>query len=130
MEERVKKLTLDINGKLTHGVVALAGDGALWVHLAGETFLFNPKPTRQRAGKSVGLHDASEISAPMPGKIIQLSMQKGDVAKVGQVLVVMEAMKMEYTLKAAKAGRVDEVLCAAGDQVELGQVLLRLELTS
>jgi biotin carboxyl carrier protein len=125
----VKRLTLEVDGKPVSGTVAQGSDGILWVHLAGETFSCDLRPQRQgKRKKSTSSIDSSEIAAPMPGKIIKLNVQKGDAASVGQVLIVMEAMKMEYTLKASGAGKIDEVLCKSGDQVELGQALMRLEL--
>jgi biotin carboxyl carrier protein len=63
----------------------------------------------------------------MPGKILRVESVVGQKVKTGQVLVVMEAMKMEYTLTSAMAGEVSEVACQAGDQVKLGQALITLK---
>jgi 3-methylcrotonyl-CoA carboxylase alpha subunit len=65
--------------------------------------------------------------APMPGRIVLIRVQAGDPVEEGQELLVMEAMKMELTLKAPRAGTVAEVRVAAGDFVEADAVLATLE---
>ena len=67
------------------------------------------------------------VTAAMPGKIIDVMVKAGDEVTFEQPLVVMEAMKMEYTLTAPKSGRVDEVFTQAGEQVNDGALLLRIE---
>jgi 3-methylcrotonyl-CoA carboxylase alpha subunit len=62
----------------------------------------------------------------MPGKVIAIHVRPGDTVTPGQALAVMEAMKMEHTLTAPRAGTVAEVLYAVGDQVAEGGELLRL----
>jgi propionyl-CoA carboxylase alpha chain len=64
------------------------------------------------------------IVAPMPGKVIDLRVAVGDSVRTGEILVVLEAMKMEHPLSAAEYGVVSEVLVSAGDQVENGALLL------
>ena len=66
------------------------------------------------------------LTAPMPGKVVSFAVQAGDKVKPGQVLAVMEAMKMEHTLTAPAEGEVLELLFAPGDQVTEGVELLRL----
>ncbi|ETD70029.1 3-methylcrotonyl-CoA carboxylase subunit alpha [Pelistega indica] len=66
------------------------------------------------------------LVAPMPGKIISLAVNTGDVVKAGQALLVMEAMKMEHTITAPKDGKVEEVFYAVGDQVTEGAELIKL----
>ena len=66
------------------------------------------------------------LSAPMPGKVVSFAVQAGDRVQAGQVLAIMEAMKMEHTIAAPKDGVVAELLYAPGDQVAEGAELLRL----
>lgn len=66
------------------------------------------------------------LTAPMPGKIIALAVKAGDKVKAGDVLIVMEAMKMEHTIHAPKDGAVQEVFFSVGDQVTDGVELIAL----
>jgi len=67
------------------------------------------------------------VTAPMPGKIVRVLVKPGDLVKAKQGLVVVEAMKMENELRAARDGRVREVPAAEGQSVEAGAVLLVVE---
>lgn len=66
-------------------------------------------------------------TAPMPGKIIDVRVRAGEAVQRGQVLVVLEAMKMEHEVVAPAAGVVSEVRVEVGQQVEAGAVLVVLE---
>ncbi|WP_323012013.1 acetyl/propionyl/methylcrotonyl-CoA carboxylase subunit alpha [Castellaniella sp.] len=70
---------------------------------------------------------AGGLTAPMPGKILSVSVAPGDAVTQGQPLVVMEAMKMEHTIEAPHDGIVQEVFYAVGDQVTEGVTLIALE---
>lgn len=65
------------------------------------------------------------VAAPMPGLVARVLVTIGEAVKSGQKLFTLEAMKMETTLYAERAGRVGEVLVSAGTQVEAGDLLLR-----
>ncbi len=65
--------------------------------------------------------------APMPGGVVRVAVAVGDRVGAGQVLVVLEAMKMEHAVHAGAAGTVVEVDVAVGDQVETGRVLAVVE---
>ncbi len=64
------------------------------------------------------------LVAPMPGKVLMVDVQPGDRVAAGQVLVVMEAMKMEHQITAPADGEVSEVRAAVGDQVDNGELLV------
>ncbi len=68
--------------------------------------------------------DEGSLHAPMPGKVIKVDVAVGDEVAETQVLVVMEAMKMEHTLRAPHGGVVSQVLCEPGDQVEAGAIMI------
>ena len=61
--------------------------------------------------------------APMPGKVVKLAVAEGDAVEMGQVLVVLEAMKMEHSVKAPESGVVRQLLVSEGEQVEADAVL-------
>ena len=77
-------------------------------------------PTATSVGAEAGL------TAPMPGKLLAYMVPPGAVVQVGQALAVMEAMKMEHTVHAPRAGVVEAYCFAVGDQVAEGAELLRL----
>ncbi|MDE0231497.1 MAG: ATP-grasp domain-containing protein [bacterium] len=71
-----------------------------------------------------GAEQSGSLQAPMPGRVVEVISGEGDQVEKGQVLVVMEAMKMEHGLRAPHPGKVVSVLAAPGEQVESGQVLV------
>jgi 3-methylcrotonyl-CoA carboxylase alpha subunit len=81
-------------------------------------------PLNRDAGAEAG---AGALLAPMPGLVQAVLAAAGDTVEAGAALVVMEAMKMEHTLRAPFDGVVGEVLASVGAQVESGAVLLRME---
>ena len=71
--------------------------------------------------------DPLQIGAPMPGLIVSVTVVPGEEVAAGQKLFTLEAMKMETTVYADRAGRVAEVAVAPGTQVAAGDLLLRYE---
>ena len=67
------------------------------------------------------------VNAPMTGVILSVSVKKGDQVKTGQVMCILEAMKMENEIRAPKAGTVKEVYVSEGSSVSEGEVLLVIE---
>lgn len=64
------------------------------------------------------------LAAPMPGKVVSLLVQEGEVVKRGQPLIIISAMKMESEFKAGIDGTVKDIKVKAGDTVNGGQVLI------
>jgi 3-methylcrotonyl-CoA carboxylase alpha subunit len=67
------------------------------------------------------------VVSPMPGQVISVNVTPGDTVTQGDVLVVVEAMKMEHTITAPRPGTVKHVACAAGDRVEEGVELVEFD---
>ncbi len=63
----------------------------------------------------------------MPGKILDINVKKGSSVKAGETLLILEAMKMEHTIKATSDGQVIELYVKTGDQVESGSDLMKIE---
>lgn len=82
-----------------------------------------PAPAPAPAAPSAG---GQTVEAPMPGKILDIKVKPGDAVSFGQVVIVMEAMKMETEIVAPGAGTVASVNVSAGDAVETGAVLVTL----
>ncbi len=66
------------------------------------------------------------ITAPMPGTILKVNVNQGDKVTAGQVLIVLEAMKMENEILAPRAGTITQVVTSKGSNVDTGAVLLML----
>jgi biotin carboxyl carrier protein len=77
----------------------------------------NPKPASA---------EGTSINAPMPGSVLEVKVSVGDTVAEGDVLVVLEAMKMENELTAFQAGTVGQVLVKKGDTVNSGDPLIVL----
>lgn len=82
---------------------------------------------RELAGQSAEVSGPAPLVAPMPGMIVRVHVQVGDVVQAGQGLVVMEAMKMENELRASTSATVKAVHARVGTAVEKGALLLDLE---
>jgi len=101
----------------------------LWAHINGRTLVYEPESSRAQKRKQL-VDNPGKITAPMPGKIIKVLCAEGDKVVKDQTLVVMEAMKMEYALKAHAAGTVRKLLTKAGAQASLGDLLVDLQVES
>lgn len=110
-----------------HKVQAQLIKGTLWVHYKGRTFTMESGSGQKSRKKAGAAGSSDQVMAPMPGKITKLLVNVGDVVTPGQAVLVMEAMKMEYTLKADIAGEIVTVSCAVGEQVALGKILVRIK---
>lgn len=80
--------------------------------------------TRESGASGGGL---CRLKAPMPGKVVRILVAPGDAVEAQQPLVVVEAMKMENELTAARAGTVTDVVVAEGASVESGRLLVVIE---
>lgn len=85
------------------------------------------EPTLKVGGKKTGTNRKAAVegavTAPMTGKIVKVKVRKGDQIKAGQVLCVVEAMKMENEISAPRAGTIQEVNVADGTPVNEGETL-------
>jgi biotin carboxyl carrier protein len=97
---------------------------SIFVSVGPASFEFKPAEAAARR-RARGLA-ATEITAPMPGKVLKVLVHDGDLVEAGQPLVVLEAMKMETTLAAESAALVKHVRVEEGQTVDHGAVLLEL----
>jgi len=71
--------------------------------------------------------NANEMIAPLPGTVIEVFVKEGDVIETGQVIVIIEAMKMKNSIRSTRAGKVTEVLVKAMQTVAHKQLLVKFE---
>lgn len=69
----------------------------------------------------------NSITAPLPGVVAEVFIKAGDVIESGQVILVIEAMKMKNSIRATRGGKVSEVLASAGQSVAHKQALIKFE---
>jgi biotin carboxyl carrier protein len=101
-----------------------AGGETRWVFLDGEVFELEVQPEgRRRRGAG---HQGS-LSAPMPATVVRVDAAPGDTVRRGEVLIILEAMKMELPVRAAADGTVKAVHCKPGDLVQAGVPLIEIE---
>jgi biotin carboxyl carrier protein len=111
------------------GVMTVLVNGrAVPVDLSLPTAL-RARPRHSRAGSDDPGVQRGPLSvvAPMPGRIVKVQVRPGDVVEARQGLIVIEAMKMENELRAARPGTVKEVRVAEGDLVEARMVVVVIE---
>lgn len=77
--------------------------------------------------KGGGLGGGDKLAAGMPGKIVKILVQKGDIVKANQPILIMEAMKMENEMRAPQDTKIKDVLVQPADSVEAGQTLITFE---
>lgn len=99
-------------------------DHSFAVAVDGDTVLVDIPDYEAEAEAIAG---GDKVSAPMPGKVIDLRVQPGDEVTKDQTLAVMEAMKMEHSLKAPRDGVVKAVGASVGEQVAEGVMVVELE---
>jgi glutaconyl-CoA/methylmalonyl-CoA decarboxylase subunit gamma len=81
-------------------------------------------PSVAKTSSPAGPKGAGSIKSPLPGVILEMFVREGDEVKMGQRLLMLEAMKMENNIEADKAGKVVSILKHKGDNVMEGDVLI------
>lgn len=142
--------TVHVNDQIYQGTWVMTGVGEGWVSSNGHILPFymtqkeqilqiwldghvyeigleQPGARRSGGAGSVALQ-GGDIKAPMPGTILKIPVQVGDKVEANQALVIMESMKMEMTLSAPAAATVKSVQCNEGQLVDMGSILIQLEL--
>lgn len=90
--------------------------------------IFNDEMLLHESLKKGGaLSAGQELKSGMPGKIIEIFVKEGDIVKANKPLLIMEAMKMENEMRAARDVKIKEIKVRQGDSVESGAVLIKFE---
>jgi biotin carboxyl carrier protein len=96
----------------------------VWVFVDGHTYLVTSSdegPTRRRSD------DQTALSAPMPATVIAVNVAPGQAVKAGDVMLLLEAMKMELPIAAPRDGVIKRLACREGELVQPGEPLIELE---
>jgi biotin carboxyl carrier protein len=107
------------------------GDEEWQVLLRGRLYQVNVEDEREKrlraaAGGRVAEGVEFHLKAPMPGLIVSINVGEGDEVKKGQVLLILESMKMQNELKAPRDGKVNRIRVKPGESVEQKQTLLNV----
>ena len=113
--------TVKVNGKAY--AVKLEGDNKATVN--GKAYDIDVKSGIESKA-SVSSGEGEEVKAGLPGNVLRIEVSEGDSVAEGDVLLVMEAMKMETEIKAPKSGTVQSILVSQGDKVVTGQALVAI----
>jgi acetyl/propionyl-CoA carboxylase alpha subunit len=120
LELSPEAVDLELDGVRRRIDVHQVGDTAYLDSALGSTVLVElPRFPEPGSGLAAG-----SLTAPMPGTVVRVAAEKGQQVAAGDVLVVLEAMKMEHAVRATVDGTVDDVLVTAGQQVDDGAVLV------
>lgn len=97
-----------------------------WVSLDGHHFTREEnRAASHQASGAAGV--SNEIVAPVPGKVIAVKAEIGKDLALGDTVLVLESMKMEFEVKASRAGKLKSLTVKNGDQVSAGQLLAAWE---
>jgi 3-methylcrotonyl-CoA carboxylase alpha subunit len=124
------ELSLRIDGRarrLTAFADSLSENGGRVVVHDGQRRLRLESVPMYRHEHSAASGSGNNVTAPMPGRVVVVKLAAGDAVEAGQEVMVIEAMKMELSLKSPRAGILAEVRAVAGDFVEADAVLATLE---
>lgn len=119
----MKNYRITVNGVAYDVAVEEMGEGAVTSTPAAAT----PTPEAPKAAPAAAGAGAVKINSPMPGNILSVKVSAGQAVKKGDVLMILEAMKMENEICAPQDGTIASVQAAAGDSVESGDVLVTMD---
>jgi acetyl/propionyl-CoA carboxylase alpha subunit len=120
-----RKIVFEVNGKKLSGYAQII-QGKLWTHFDGLILTEDHGKGSRKRRSAEGKSSTNLLHAPMPGKITKICVVPGSAIELGQAVIVMEAMKMEYTLKSELTTTVEKIHVSVGEQVQLGQILVKL----
>ena len=123
-ESKPGQLKITMGDRIIKSVIT-EGEKQKFVFVDGH--VFKVKPVELTGKKKTKKKEDGDLSSPISGKIVNVKVKKGDSVKKGDVLMVIEAMKMEYLIRAPFDGRVEKVNFKEKDQIEIGQNTVELK---
>ena len=126
-----EKRTVKVNGEELEVEINLNDDGSYEATVEGQTFIIEvpnaQAAPRARRGVGAKKKKSGTVSASIPGKVVTVEVKKGDVVKEGQVILILEAMKMQNEIQAPVDGTVINVACEEGQAIEANVPLVVIE---
>lgn len=119
----MKNYTITVNGTV-YDVAVEEKAGGSSASAGGASAAPAPKPAAPAAGGSAG---SVKVTSPMPGKILSVKSSVGADVKKGDVILLLEAMKMENEVVAPQDGKIASINVNSGDMVESGDVLATMD---
>ena len=110
----------------THSYAVYGDGGQIQVWLGGRVFVFEAAAEGARGGRRAGAF-SGDVSAPMPGRVMQVVARDGQRVAAGEPLIILESMKMELIIDAPGDAMVKRVAVEEGDLVDRGMRLVELE---
>jgi acetyl-CoA/propionyl-CoA carboxylase biotin carboxyl carrier protein len=98
---------------------------ARWVFLEGRVYVI--EAAQGSGSRAKRTHEHTALAAPMPATVVAIEVETGRAVSRGDVLIVLEAMKMELPIKAPRDGVVRAIACRPGELVQPGVPLVELE---
>ncbi len=122
----MKNYTITVNGNVYNVTVEEGTTAGAPVAAAPKTAPVAPKAAPAPAAPKSAGTGSVKVNAPMPGKIVAVKANAGDAVKKGQVILVLEAMKMENDIVAPQDGTIASIDTAVGNSVEAGETIATL----
>jgi len=88
--------------------------------------VFRVKPVELTGVRKTKKKEEGDLSSPISGKVVSIKVKNGDLVKKGDVIMVIEAMKMEYLIRAPFNGKIKKINFKESDQIEIGQNTVEL----
>jgi len=115
-----------IDGTRSRIAYAAGPPDARWVFLDGRVFVVDAGQGRS-SGRKKQPDEHTALAAPMPASVVAINVAPGQRVSKGDVVIVLEAMKMELPIKAPREGVVKAIACRTGELVQPGVPLLELQ---
>ena len=126
-----EKRTVKVNGEEFEVEINLNDDGTYDASVEGQTFTIEvpnaQAAPRARRGGGAMKKKSGTVSANIPGKVVTVEVNEGDIVKEGQVILILEAMKMQNEIQAPVNGTVISVACEEGQAIEANVPLVIIE---